>query len=229
MGEISALVELENTADRSVAARGLLEESAIRRTTVEGVVDTGAVMLVLPENVVGRLGPRYAARGHRHLCGRTQGDPPGRRTGDDPYRQPVHDHGMRSRAAAQRAPDRSDRSVNAGPDSRLHQPHGCAASGVAGQSPAQAEVMPEATARGSRTSSSSPASSGAVRRRPDPCFHAGRLPVCPRRGRHSPGLRRPATIRREARRRRRGCAVNQRDLTETARHPMELGKRPLVM
>ena len=56
MGEISALVELENAADRSVAARGLLEESAIRRTTVEGVVDTGAVMLVLPENVVSRLG-----------------------------------------------------------------------------------------------------------------------------------------------------------------------------
>ena len=56
MGEISALVELENTADRGVAARGLLDESAIRRTTVEGVVDTGAVMLVLPENVVSRLG-----------------------------------------------------------------------------------------------------------------------------------------------------------------------------
>ena len=56
MGEISTLVELENTADRSVAARGLLDESAIRRTTVEGVVDTGAVMLVLPENVVSRLG-----------------------------------------------------------------------------------------------------------------------------------------------------------------------------
>ena len=56
MGEISALVELENTMDRGVAARGLLAESAIRRTTVEGVVDTGAVMLVLPENVVGRLG-----------------------------------------------------------------------------------------------------------------------------------------------------------------------------
>ena len=56
MGEISALVELENTVDRGVAARGLLDESAIRRTTVEGVVDTGAVMLVLPENVVSRLG-----------------------------------------------------------------------------------------------------------------------------------------------------------------------------
>ena len=56
MGEISALVELENTVDRGVTARGLLDESAIRRTTVEGVVDTGAVMLVLPENVVSRLG-----------------------------------------------------------------------------------------------------------------------------------------------------------------------------
>ena len=56
MGELSAWVELENTADASVAARGLLDESAIRRTTVEGVVDTGTVMLVLPEDVVGRLG-----------------------------------------------------------------------------------------------------------------------------------------------------------------------------
>ena len=58
MGEIVASMELENTADRSVAARGLLDEAAIRRTTVKGVVDTGAVMLVLPENVVGRLGLR---------------------------------------------------------------------------------------------------------------------------------------------------------------------------
>ena len=56
MGETVASMELENTADRSVAARGLLDEAAIRRTTVKGVVDTGAVMLVLPENVVSRLG-----------------------------------------------------------------------------------------------------------------------------------------------------------------------------
>ena len=56
MGEISALVELENTADRNIASQGLRDESTIRRTTVQGVVDTGAVMLVLPENVVSRLG-----------------------------------------------------------------------------------------------------------------------------------------------------------------------------
>ena len=56
MGEIVASVELENTADRNIASEGLRDESTIRCTTVDGVVDTGAVMLVLPENVVGRLG-----------------------------------------------------------------------------------------------------------------------------------------------------------------------------
>ena len=58
MGEIVASVELENTTDRDIASDGFRDESTVRRTTVEGVVDTGAVMLVLPENVVKRLGLR---------------------------------------------------------------------------------------------------------------------------------------------------------------------------
>ncbi len=58
MGEIVASMELENAVDRDNASEGLRDESAVRRTTVEGVVDTGAVMLVLPENVVSRLGLR---------------------------------------------------------------------------------------------------------------------------------------------------------------------------
>ena len=58
MGEIVASVELENTTDRGIASQGLRDESTVRRTTVEGVVDTGAVMLVLPENVITRLGLR---------------------------------------------------------------------------------------------------------------------------------------------------------------------------
>ena len=58
VGEIVALMELENTVDRDNASDGLHDESAVRRTTVEGVVDTGAVMLVLPEDVVGHLGLR---------------------------------------------------------------------------------------------------------------------------------------------------------------------------
>ena len=58
MGEIVVSVQLENTVDRDIASEGLRDESTVRRTTVDGVVDTGAVMLVLPEDVVGRLGLR---------------------------------------------------------------------------------------------------------------------------------------------------------------------------
>ena len=58
MGEIVASMKLENTGDREIVSEGLRDESTVRRATVDGVVDTGAVMLVLPEDVVGRLGLR---------------------------------------------------------------------------------------------------------------------------------------------------------------------------
>ena len=58
MGEIVTSMGLENTVDRDNASEGLRDESTVRRTTVEGVVDTGAVMLMLPEDVVGQLGLR---------------------------------------------------------------------------------------------------------------------------------------------------------------------------
>ena len=58
MGEIVASMELENTGDRGIVSEGLRDESTVRRVTVDGVVDAGAVMLVLPEDVVGRLGLR---------------------------------------------------------------------------------------------------------------------------------------------------------------------------
>ena len=58
MGEIIASMELENAGDLEVVAQGLRDESAVRRATVNGVADTGAAMLVLPEDVVGRLGLR---------------------------------------------------------------------------------------------------------------------------------------------------------------------------
>ena len=56
MGEIVVEAQLENPLDRGYFERGLGEESEIRRTTVSAVVDTGAVMLMLPQNVVERLG-----------------------------------------------------------------------------------------------------------------------------------------------------------------------------
>ena len=56
MGEIVAKVELENPGDRALAQRGYGLESGVRRSSVDTGVDTGAVMLVLPRNVVERLG-----------------------------------------------------------------------------------------------------------------------------------------------------------------------------
>ena len=56
MGEMVASMQLENTTDRGIANQGLRDESTVRRARVDGVVDTGAVMLVLPENVVAGLG-----------------------------------------------------------------------------------------------------------------------------------------------------------------------------
>lgn len=47
MGEIRASVTLENRDDRGAVRLGLLAEGDVRRTTTEGVVDTGAVSLVI--------------------------------------------------------------------------------------------------------------------------------------------------------------------------------------
>lgn len=56
MGEIRADVTLENPGDRDYFRRGHGQESEIRRSTIDAVVDTGAVTLMLPQNVVERLG-----------------------------------------------------------------------------------------------------------------------------------------------------------------------------
>ena len=56
MGEIHADVTLENPGDRAVVDRGYGQESDIRRSTIDAMVDTGAVTVVLPQNVVERLG-----------------------------------------------------------------------------------------------------------------------------------------------------------------------------
>ena len=56
MGAIVVNVGLENPEDRAAFKRGLADEASIRRTEVQGVVDTGAVALALPQNVVERLG-----------------------------------------------------------------------------------------------------------------------------------------------------------------------------
>ena len=51
-------VELENYDDRAVANRGLLPEERVRSQRVDVVVDSGAVTLVLPQDLVESLGLR---------------------------------------------------------------------------------------------------------------------------------------------------------------------------
>ena len=59
MGEIRVSVTLENSDDRAMVYRGHGLETEVRRTTIEGIVDTGAVSLVIPEEVVTELGLRH--------------------------------------------------------------------------------------------------------------------------------------------------------------------------
>lgn len=56
MDEIAVEIELENFVDRALQKKGQLRDEQVRRHLLKGVVDTGAVMLMLPQDVVEKLG-----------------------------------------------------------------------------------------------------------------------------------------------------------------------------
>ena len=56
MGRFTVEIELANYDDLVEAERGHLDRSKVRRTTVRGVVDSGATRLILPEAVAKELG-----------------------------------------------------------------------------------------------------------------------------------------------------------------------------
>ncbi len=56
VGRFSVDFEVANYDDLALVRRGLLQPDQVRRETIEGVVDSGATMLVLPQGVVKRLG-----------------------------------------------------------------------------------------------------------------------------------------------------------------------------
>ena len=60
--EVKVEVELENYDDRAVASRGFLPEERICSQRVDVVVDNGAVMLVLPQDLVEALGLRILCK-----------------------------------------------------------------------------------------------------------------------------------------------------------------------
>jgi len=62
MGEVRAPVLLENGDDVVLAEHGMLDRSAVRRVETEMLVDTGAVVVLLPQDMVEALGVRLGRK-----------------------------------------------------------------------------------------------------------------------------------------------------------------------
>ncbi len=62
MGEIKVKIELENFVDRYKFIEKELDENKIRKYQTQAVVDTGSVMLMLPQDVVENLGLKMLRR-----------------------------------------------------------------------------------------------------------------------------------------------------------------------
>jgi predicted aspartyl protease len=56
VGRFSVEFEVANNDDLALVRRGMMPPDQVRRETIQGVVDSGAAMLVLPQAVVKRLG-----------------------------------------------------------------------------------------------------------------------------------------------------------------------------
>ena len=56
MGRVVTKLKLKNLSDQNLASRGYLGQKDVRVLEVDALVDTGATMLVLPEDVVEALG-----------------------------------------------------------------------------------------------------------------------------------------------------------------------------
>ncbi|MBI5245119.1 MAG: retroviral-like aspartic protease family protein [Elusimicrobia bacterium] len=62
MGEIKVRVRLENAGDLLLKERGKLGKQKVRAADIEAVVDTGAVMMLLPQDLVENLGLDLAGK-----------------------------------------------------------------------------------------------------------------------------------------------------------------------
>lgn len=56
MGEIRTIVHLENRDDKALSEAGYLPAKKVRHIKIDVLVDTGAVMILLPQEVVEKLG-----------------------------------------------------------------------------------------------------------------------------------------------------------------------------
>jgi clan AA aspartic protease len=69
MGEVRTEITLINSRDTGNAQDGLIPESKIRQLTVNAVVDTGAVTLVINEETREKLGLRVLKTGESTVAG----------------------------------------------------------------------------------------------------------------------------------------------------------------
>jgi len=80
MGRFAVRLQITNRGDEVLAERGLLKPGQVRKAEIDGIVDSGAASLVLPQAMVKKLGlpkgqkvkVRYADR--RHATRDTAGD-----------------------------------------------------------------------------------------------------------------------------------------------------------
>ena len=64
MGKVIVDCEFVNFEDKAVCRRGLIPPEQVRRAVVSGIVDTGAMLVVLPEALANRLGLEPTAQAH---------------------------------------------------------------------------------------------------------------------------------------------------------------------
>jgi clan AA aspartic protease len=69
MGEVRTEITLVNSREAGKAQDGLIPESEVRRLTVNAVVDTGAVTLVINEETREKLGLRVIKTGEATVAG----------------------------------------------------------------------------------------------------------------------------------------------------------------
>jgi clan AA aspartic protease len=62
MGEVAVEVELENAVDRDLVVQGIRQPGEVRSVRIRILADTGAVMLVLPQDLVEALGLRQKGK-----------------------------------------------------------------------------------------------------------------------------------------------------------------------
>jgi clan AA aspartic protease len=56
MGEIRVKAKLENEVDRMLCKRGYIKDAEVRSFEIDALVDTGAVLVLLPQDLVEKLG-----------------------------------------------------------------------------------------------------------------------------------------------------------------------------